>query len=107
MTGFPIAPVDHFDEREHRRLLAEVINRVMAGKINARGEFTLRSSQATTTLSDQRIGAESHFSLMATTANAAAEMNTIYVSSRDQGVAVFTHINDADADKTFSYAVLG
>ena len=107
MAGFPIAPVDHWDSREHRRLLAEVLNRVMEGKINARSEFTLRASQATTTLSDVRIGAESHFSLMPTTANAAAEMTTIYVSSRDQGVAIFTHINDGDADKTFSYAVIG
>ena len=73
----------------------------------ATGSVTLDASSATTTLNDRRIGPSSVIVFMPKTANAAAEMDGMYVSSRGKQTATLTHANDANADKSFGYAVLG
>ena len=102
-------PIDWYDEAEHRRKLAEALNVLKQGKISSVGEITLTASQATTTLTNIAVGADSHISFMPTTANAAAEIGngTIYVSARVAGSATITHANNAQNDRTFVYAVLG
>ena len=94
---------------EHVRLMAEVVNGLMNGKINATGTVTLTANQATTTLADLRIGPDSVILFMATTANAAAEAGAggMYVSSRGKQTAVITHANNAQTNRDFSYCVLG
>lgn len=107
--GYPAAPLEYTDEREHRRLIAEVVNNNQNGKINATGTVTLTASQATTTLSDNRIGPNSVILFMPTTANAAAEVGAggFYVSARGEKTATLTHANNAQSDRTYAYAILG
>ena len=105
--GYPIPPIEYVDEKEHRRLLARSIHLLFNGKMNAAHDFTLKANVAATTLSDQRIGADSHMSIMPTSANASADFKDVYVSSIDNGYCVFTHPNNANADKPFTYLVIG
>ena len=100
-------PVDWRDEAEHRRKLAQGLNAVLDGKINATGTFTFTANSATTALSDARIGPASVILLQPTTANAATAMNTWYVSARATASATLTHSNNAQTDRTFDYVVLG
>ena len=107
--GYPLPPIDWHDEKEHRRKLAESIGGLLDGKVNSVGDVTLTANQATTTLSDRRIGPDSFIHFMPTTANAAAEVGAggFYVSARAQYSATLTHANNAQADRTFRYVVLG
>jgi len=100
------APVVHPDSGAHRRLIAEVLNRVLDGATNAIGSVTLAENVTTTTLIDLRIGPNSTVHLTPETANAAAEYGTIYVVPGDKE-AVITHSSTADTDKTFRYSIHG
>ena len=95
------------DDAEHRRRVAEVLNRAMLGKLNCTGTVTLTASAATTTLNDRRISAQSVILFMPTTANAATEIATMYVSARTQYSATIAHANNAQTDRTFGYVVIG
>ena len=102
-------PVDWWDADEHRRLLAQRMNQILLGKLNAGDGVTLTANQTTTTLSDRRIGPESFIGFSPTTANAAAELGAggFYVSSQGQYTATLTHANNAQTDRTFRYIVIG
>ncbi len=111
MTGFneayEPAPLDGPTSREHRRRLAQVINRINQGKLNAVTSLTFRASQTTTTLTDERIGMNSFLGLAATTANAATTLvaGVYYVATR--GSAVFHHASNAAIDQTFAVCIFG
>jgi hypothetical protein len=102
-------PLDWDDSAEHRRMLALAVLGLRNGKVDSRDSITLTISVASTTLTDPNIGPQSFIGFMPTTANAAAEIGngTMYVSSRTQGSATITHANNAQADRTFAYVVLG
>lgn len=105
--GFPgVSPFDD-DEKRHRRQLAIVVNNVLSGKMNNTGTLTIAANAATTTLTDSRIGARSVVLLMPTTANAAAALVNIYFSAFGDGSCTVNHANNAQADRTFRYAVVG
>lgn len=105
------APVDWHDPKEHIRKVAEVANLAQSGKINVTGTVTLTVSSATSTLIDERIGLDSAVLLLPSTANASAEFGngTIYVTypNATKGQATINHANNAQADRTFVYAVIG
>jgi hypothetical protein len=44
---------------------------------------------------------------MPTTANAAAEMDGMFVSSRGKQTFTITHANNSQSDRTFKYVVIG
>ena len=102
-----LAPIDWWSEVEHRRKIAEKTNQALQGKLLNVGQVTLRANFATTNLKDQRIGTESFIGFMATTANAAAEIGTLYVTGRTQGAATLNHANNAQTDRDFVYIVIG
>lgn len=105
--GFPgVSPFDD-DEARHRRQLALVVSNVLAGKMNNTGSLTITASAATTTLTDPRIGAYSLIFLMPTSSNAAAALPNIYYDTFAKGSCVVHHANNAQADRTFRYAVIG
>lgn len=103
----PSVPRKWFDVSDHLTRLADAINAVLQGKTNNTGTVTLTANQATTTLNDMKIGINSVISFMPTTANAAAELVTLYVSSRGYKTATITHANNAQIDRTFIYTVTG
>lgn len=100
-----LAPIDWWDEEEHRRKIAEVANQAVQGKTLNVSTVTLTANSATTTLDDTRIGVSSFIGLSPTTANAAAEQ--WYISSQTSMQATITHANNAQADRTFVYVIIG
>lgn len=103
------APVDWYDDIEHRRKHSDSINSLRVGKIDSVSTVTLTANQTTTTLTDIYIGPDSQIGFTPLTANAAAEIGngTMYVSARTNGSATITHANNAQTDRDFSYSVLG
>lgn len=105
--GYPgVSPFDD-DEARHRRAIANVLNNVLSGKLNCTSTLTLTANAAATTLTDNRIGANSTVLLMPTTSNAAGAIGTTYFSGFAKGSCTVNHANNAQADKTFNYAVIG
>jgi hypothetical protein len=89
------------------REVAQVVNLIMDGKTNNTGAVTLTANSSTTTVDDRRAGADSVILFMPTTANAAAEKDDLYVSSRGKQTFTITHSNNSQTDRTFGYAIVG
>lgn len=91
------------------RKVASGVNQLSDGRSNATGTVTLTASQATTTLTDPRIGTDTVICLVPTTANAAAEVGAggLYISAVTAGSATLTHANNAQTDRDFSYSLQG
>lgn len=111
---YPGAPADGPSEdaaalRRWIVQIARVVNRINAGKFNATGTLTLAAGAASTTVSDPRATAFSCIGLMPASANAAAEIaaGSLYVSARASGAFVIAHANNAQADRSFVYSIIG
>ncbi len=111
--GFPSVATSGSDEVEHRRRLAQAINILNQGKMNAVTTLTLNANATTTTLTDARITQNSFLGFMPITANAAAALSGLFVASRmaangtANGTATLTHTNNAQTDKTFTVLIIG
>lgn len=99
----------HADEQEHRLRIAETLNSHDDGKTSNYGELTLTANQATTEVADKRAGINTVPVLIATTANAAAEIGngTLYLSASGKQTFTLTHANNAQTDRTFKYIIVG
>jgi hypothetical protein len=84
-------------------LVKTTINEMLKGRGNQTGSFTLTANASTTTVTDNLFAPDMALSWTPTSANAAAEMPTLYVSSRLSGSFVLTHANNAQTDRTFIY----
>lgn len=100
-------PNRHPDAAIHRTVMADAINGLIDGKLNVLGSVTLRASQTTTTVSDNKFESNMVPYLMATTANGAAALTNVYLSARDKGSFTLTHANNAQTDRSFLYVRLG
>lgn len=114
MTDFPTYPVcpqDSANEASHRRQIAVTARSAVNGKTNNVGEVTLTANAATTVVIDPRVSVFSCIVFEPVTANAAAELygGTMYIlaANKVNGQFTITHANDANADKTFRYTVVG
>ncbi len=109
MTTFQVPPIEHADDKEHRRQLATAVLGLFDGKHNATGTFTLTANGTTSTLTDPRIGGDTKVLLTPTTANAATAMTAVFQTYPNAAAeaAVFTHDNTADSDRTFAYSLAG
>ena len=87
------------------REVAEVTNGIMNGKTNNTGSVTLRASNTTTTITDERLGFDSIILLSPLSANAAAQ--TPYISTKAKGSVVITHTSTAHTDLNFDYIIVG
>ena len=89
--------------------IARTVNLMLRGKINSLvgTKVTLRASQTTTTLTDERIGASSHLTFMPLTAHAATAAANLYVSALNQGSATLTHSSSANTDQDFRVSIIG
>jgi hypothetical protein len=105
--GFLPVPVTWADDVEHRRLLANGVNSLRDGKINATGSATLAASATSTAVTDVRVGADSVLLLMPTTANAAGALATTYIGTVAKQSFTISHANNSQTDRTFKYAILG
>jgi len=97
----------HGNEKEHRYLLASAINENDDGKTSNTGSFTVTISQTTTVVSDKRAGTNSVILFSPTTASAATEISTMYVSANGKETFTVTHVSSVTADRTFNYVIVG
>lgn len=90
---------------------AQIMRSILAGNINPTGTLTLTANAATSTLTDPNLTPEKIVMWDPTTANAAAELaaGTLYVLTANRGAGSWTvtHANNAQADRTFRYLVIG
>jgi len=105
--GYQGVPEVMSPEVEHRRLLARLGNNLLQGKTNNVIQVTLTASSATTTVTDKRIGAYTGLFFSPLTADAAAALAGLYVSSQVNGSATLTHANNAQVDRTFNVLLVG
>lgn len=107
--GFQPVPVFLPNDDEHRRMIAQAVNSILGGKVNATIDVTLTASAATTTLNDSRIGYYSAvIPAMAMTAHAATALAAgIYIDTMKSGSCVVHHNNTADTDKTIRFLIIG
>lgn len=91
------------------RDVAQAVNNILNGKINAVGTVTLTANAASTTVNDPRVTANSFIDFRPQTAHAAAIANPYVLKANiTEGASfVITHANDANSDKTFSFCILG
>ncbi len=87
--------------------LRQVLTLCMSGKLNILGSVTLTANSATTTLSDDLISDSSALFFTPRTANAAAGLTALYYNDPTAGSVVLNHANNAQADRTYDYAVIG
>lgn len=84
-----------------------LLARALAGKLNCAGSLTLDVSPATSTdYDDPLITENSVLLLMPTTANAAAELATLYIVP-SAGTATVNHSSSASSDRTFGVVIIG
>jgi hypothetical protein len=105
--GYQAVPLMLPDEKEHRRQIAQAVNQQLTGKLNATVQVTLTASATTTTVTDKRIGANTHFGFQPLTADAAAALSGLYVSSQANGTATLTHASSSSVDRTFNVLLIG
>lgn len=113
--GFPPAPYQESSprglaeaaSRSWVRGIVDVINNMLTGKLNVVLSLTLSANSGATTLIDEKIGPFSALLFSPLTANAAAEIGSLYVSSQKNGSAVISHTNNTQIDRVFKVCVLG
>lgn len=104
-------PKQWHSQEDFNRRVANAINSNDDGNMAVNGEVTLTANAATTTLVNRRLGKDSVILFQPLTANAAAEMATMYVKVSDYDIAnnqfTINHANNAQTDRDFRYIVIG
>ncbi len=89
--------------------IVNAVRQLMQGRSNAAGTATLTAGAPTTTVTAPNCATGAQVFLCPRTAHAAAELAAggCYVSAVSSGSFTITHANNAQTDRTFSYACLG
>ncbi len=82
------------------------LQQLASGRSNAVGTVTLRANETTTTVSTDNCATGSAIVLTPNTANAAAALGSSYVTAANKSFTI-THANNAQTDRTFTYAIQG
>lgn len=99
-----LAPTIDPTAQPKERAVVIALQKVLQGKLNIAGSFTLTASALSTVVADPRVGVDSVVLAMPKTANAAAE--NLYIAIQD-GSFTLNHANAATTDRNFDYVVLG
>ena len=108
MSGINLAP-----EETNTYRIVQAIIQLLQGRSNAVGTVTLRANQTTTVVTKAvhraavNVSADSEVFLTPRTANAAAALTNVYVSSIVQGGFVLTHASTATTDRTYGFEARG
>lgn len=91
------------------RRIADVVNDMLHGGLNNVLDITLTVNSDTTTITDNRIGGTSRPTLMAMSANAAAEAasGNLWVATPTKYQVVIHHTNSATTGRNFSLMLGG
>lgn len=111
MAEFPsIGPPPNDPKRYWEWLftLSTVVRGIMEGRQNNTGSVTLRASQTTTTLADQRLSGTSVVHFTPTSADGlTAFLAGVRVSAKAKGSFTLTHASDASTDQDLDYTIHG
>ena len=91
------------------RKVQATLHQLAQGGTNASGQFTLRANQTTTLTSFAAVTPTTTFviSWQPTTANAAAQMATMYCTGSIKGQFTINHASNTSTDQTFNFTVNG
>lgn len=91
-----------------KREVADAVNGVLGGKLNATGSVTLTNSATSTAVTDYRVGPDTVILFMPTTSAGATELAAggMYVSTRAKFTFTITHSSDTTT-RSFDYVVIG
>lgn len=104
--GRPGVQLAYANEKDHRRQLAEGVNRANQGHINCTLYVTLDPNADSTPVVDARISLQTHAGLQPQTAHAAAALASTYVVCSNGSLTVF-HTNNAETDRTYTMVLVG
>ncbi len=107
VPGYPPVAPWLPDEKQHRRDIARTLNNVLQGKQNVTLAVTLTANAASTTITDARIGVSTTVFLMPLTANAAAELGSVWFDTQLTGSIVAHHTNSANTDMSYRLLLIG
>lgn len=105
-TGRPGVQVTYPNETEHRRQIAQAVNRINQGRFNGSIFVTLDPGVITTVVTDNRISAQTCAMFMPQTAHAAAALATTYVVCTN-GSMTISHANNGQTDRVFTVGLVG
>lgn len=112
--GYPGIPLTGKSGAEHRRVIAQAVNRLNRGILNCHLDVTLGANTATTMITSASIGYwTAIIAAMPMTADAAADIGTIWVDTITAGVgatsatAVIHHRSNSATDRTIRFVLLG
>lgn len=88
-------------------LIARRVNQLLRGKINARTTVTLTASATSTTLTDDRIGPNSHIALTPLSSSATAIDIAPWISVQGPSSATISHGSSTATDLNFSVLIVG
>lgn len=88
------------------REISEVVNNLVNGKSNNTGYFSTTASATTTTLYNERIGADSAIIFTPMNDKGAQEMSKLWVGTRTKGQAIINHASNAHVCE-FMYIIVG
>lgn len=100
-------PVFIPDSTQHRRQIATYLREAHQGHLGNVGTVTLSTATAATSVVDFRVGPNSFIGFMPQTANAAAEIPNLYISSRSAEGFTISHSSTSTADRAYTYCILG
>lgn len=95
-------------ERDPARIVQAIIE-LVSGRQNSVGDVTLRANNTTTIVAFPNCSTGARVFLFPKTANAAAAVATTYILAANiiRGQFTVTHANNSQADKNFSFLVIG
>ena len=116
--GFTVAPtngsapksVGDAASQSWMRRVAETVNNILKGKINAVLPITLRANETTTVIIDARIGFYSALILQPLTADAAYALYAspyVLPSGQQSGQVTLNHASSASVDQNFNLVIIG
>lgn len=105
-VGRPQVQVTSSNELDHRRQLAQAVNRLYQGHLNASLYVTLEVDSATTAVVDSRISFQTAALFMPRSANAAADLPTLWVECTD-GALLIHHLASTISDRSYLMVMLG
>ena len=98
--------VSYPNEVEHRRQLAQAINRLNNGQIGCTLYVTLDPGVTSTKVVDARISQQTCVFLQPQTADAAAALGTTFVTCTN-GSCIITHAASAGTDRIYTMGMVG
>ena len=105
-VGHPGVQVSFPNEKDHRRQIAQLANRLNQGQMNCTLIVTLDPDVTQTTVTDSRISSQTCVIFSPQTADAAAAIPTTSAVCTN-GALVISHASSAETDRTFNLGLIG